>query len=105
MKVVIDENNAYAPAMEIKDQANADAYFDALVELAVRKGVNRARAILIQRQNLGYFAGYYEHATRVRVEKLFRCTHPIFGAAADYKPSSDEAFALGVEFGKIHKKP
>jgi hypothetical protein len=74
----------YGPAMEIIDQAAADEYFERLVEhlLANSEVRNRAEAEQIERSNLGYYAGYYSNETRERVERLFRCGHPIFGAIA-----------------------
>lgn len=70
----------YAPAMEIIDQVEADAYFEACVEHMMRFGKSRVDAEAIERMNLAYYAGYYDNATRERVERLFRCAHPIFGA-------------------------
>ncbi len=69
----------YRPAMMITDQAEADAYFERCVDHMMRVGHDRLEAEDIERQNLGYFAGYYDSKTRERVERLFRCSHPILG--------------------------
>jgi hypothetical protein len=85
---LISIGEKYEPAMKIEDQAEADAYFELLVEHCQRTYPafddkafvpnTRETAELIERTNLGYFAGYYDHETRARVEKLFRCAHPYF---------------------------
>ena len=76
----ISIGDKYTPAMTIVDQAEADDYFERCVEHHVRAfGVPRAEAEIIERSNLGYWAGYYDHATRERVERLFNCAHWIFG--------------------------
>lgn len=86
----------YRPAMEISDQAEADEYFEACVEHSMSFGSDRAKAEAIERANLGYFAGYYDHETRDRVERLFRCAHPVFGAIAKHgAPTADEALRAG----------
>lgn len=51
----------YGPAMAIADQAEADAYFERLVEHAMRRSkVGRAEAEANERSNLGCFAGYLD---------------------------------------------
>lgn len=88
----------YTPAMTITDQAKADAYFELCVEHQVRAfGVARAEAEAVERANLGYWAGYYDNATRERVERLFNCAHPVFGKIAEVGPPSPaEALAAGM---------
>lgn len=75
----------YDPAMKITDQAEADAYFEALVQHCMQFGdKTREEAEDIERQNLGYYAGYHDHDTNVRVQRLFACKHPIFGGADSF---------------------
>lgn len=91
----------YHPAMKITDQAEADAWFERLVKHNMDNTTHdRARAEGIERSNLGYFAGYYDHETRLRVERLFRCTHPIFGPASAGPVSPETAFAAGKALGE-----
>lgn len=103
----INFRDKYGPAMEITDQAEADAYFERLVEhtalwmiedgRAKDPRAARPEAETIERQNLGYYAGYYSQETRERVERLFRCAHPVFGAIAEQgPPTSDQALVAGV---------
>jgi hypothetical protein len=95
----------YGPAMEIHDQEAADAYFEKCVTHTMTKGgVSRQKAEEIERSNLGYFAGYYSDLHRERVERLFRCEHPIFGSIAKYGPPSPEmAFQMGLALGEKAK--
>ena len=63
----------YGPAMEMKTQAEADAYFEELViHNIAHSDHTKEEAEEIERGNLGYFAGYYDNKTRMRVEKLFK---------------------------------
>lgn len=88
-------------ACKITDQAEADAYVEALIERAVRLyGQSREEAESIIRHNFGYWGGYCSDETRARLERLFKTKHPIFGAIADGKPSADEAFEMGIAYSK-----
>ena len=98
-RVTIGEK--YKPAMEITDQAEADAYFEDLVDHMMRMGNDRATAESIERQNLGYFAGYYDEGVRAQVERLFRCAHPLFGTIAESGSVSPlAAFHAGVALAR-----
>ena len=87
----------YGPAMNITDQAEADAYFAECVQDTMERfGKTREEAEELERGNLGYFAGYYSEETRRRVEGLFHCAHPFFGAIAEKGPPTlEEAFEAG----------
>lgn len=99
----ITMGDKYGPAMTMADQAEADAYFERLVQHGMEWGNDRAEAERIERANLGYYAGYYSHETRARVERLFRCSHPIFGAIAkNGPPTPDQALKAGLEMGRRH---
>lgn len=110
MKTIPDKvtiHDKYSPAMEITDQAEADAYFEQCVEhhlrCAAQEGldITREKAEDIERSNLGYHAGYYSHETRERVERLFRCAHPVFGKIAENgAPDPEEVLKKGIEMGK-----
>lgn len=94
-KMTIGE--AYEPAMTMTDDAQAAEYFEALVDRHMRCfGKPREEAEATELANLGYFAGYYDNETRARVERLFGCAHPIFGAIAKVgAPTPEEAFQAG----------
>ena len=83
MKKNISIGDKYGPAMAITDQADADAYFQQCVAHTMAFGKNQEEAEGIERGNLGYYAGYYSSETRERIERLFACAHPIFGAIAE----------------------
>jgi hypothetical protein len=54
----------------------------------------------IIRENFGYYAGYYSHDVRRKIERLFECEHPIFGSIEkNGPPTMQQAFALGLEMG------
>jgi hypothetical protein len=98
------------PAMMITDQADADQYFAAYVVFmqTILDGEPRSdgkTAEEIAKINLGYYAGYYDHETRIRVERLFRCKHPIFGKAGSTPIDPAEAFTLGLRHGAAARKP
>lgn len=91
----------YGPAMEITDASDARAYFEKCVRHCMAYGRTREEAEDIERQSLGYYAGYYSNETRCRVEKLFGCEHPVFGKIAEQGPPSPTvAFAKGLAMGK-----
>lgn len=94
----------YGPAMQITEQEDADQYYAKLVAHCMKNtGKSRDEAETIQKANLGYYAGYYDAETMVRVNRLFRTTHPIFG---DTIPSAGEAFSTGKQLGeKLAKNP
>lgn len=106
MKREITYTEKYDPAMKITDQAEADAYLEecvshAMLHLAERGEVppdrRREQAEVIERGNLGYWAGYYGDDVRERVERLFRCAHPIFGKIAEKgPPTAREAYLSGA---------
>lgn len=88
------------PAMEITEQADADQYMAAYVShiqrhLDAQPREDDMTAEQIAKVNLGYFAGYYDHETRERVERLFRTRHPVFGSASAGSPTAEEAFEAG----------
>jgi hypothetical protein len=90
----------YDPAMAITDQAEADVYFERLIRHNMRFGTTRAEAETIERENLGYWAGYCDNGTRERVERLFRCRHPVFGSIAENgPPTTEQAWAMGQRLG------
>jgi len=91
----------FKPAMEITDPKEAEEYFEAVIVYHMeRYDQSREEATRIQRSNFGYFAGYYDHETRERVERLFCCTHPIFGAASNGAPTPEEAFEMGAAMAR-----
>lgn len=96
----------YGPAMEITDQAEADAYFEKLVEHTMSYAKDEQYkthegAAALERSNLGYYAGYYDTETRKRVERLYGCAHPVFGPVEQFgAPTPEAAFQSGLERGR-----
>ena len=100
-KEVLTYGDCLNPAMKITEQDDADQYFVSYVAYIQQwlERESRADDMMaedIAKINLGYFAGYYDSETRERVERLFRCKHPIFGAiATEGQPSAKEAYEMG----------
>jgi hypothetical protein len=90
----------YGPAMEIRDKAQSEAYFELLVRtsMAANASLSRKDAEQMERDNLGYFAGYYDQATGDRVFELFGAEHPIYGRR---RLSPSELFAWGEALGAL----
>jgi len=44
------------------------------------------------RSNIGYISGYYDPETCLKIQKIFKTAHPIFGRRI---PSTSEAFDAG----------
>ncbi len=100
-KKTLTYGECLGPAMEITDAEDARQYladYVAFIQRALDKEPRHdgKTSEEIARINLGYYAGYYDHQTRERVERVFDCTHPIFGSAAKHKPTEEEAFNAGV---------
>lgn len=86
------------PAMTITDPEEANEYLRTMIERGMRlEGLGREEAEKNAKSNLGYFAGYCDTETRIRVNRLFAAAHPIFG---NNFPTAKEAFEKGVELGK-----
>lgn len=89
----------YERAIKATTQEQADECLDELVKLATCAPNSPAPpiAMKIVRSNLGYFAGYHGAECRERVERLYRCEHPVFGPIARVgSPTTWEAFQLGL---------
>lgn len=96
MKPNITIGEKYDPAMKITDTEEAQKYFEECVEHTMSLGKTREKAIKTEKANIGYYAGYYDHETRIRVESLFDCRHPVFGEAKNGAPSVKDAFMAGA---------
>ena len=98
----------YGPAMKIKNRPDARLYFEALVMYSLQEeGLTIDEKEVRQniKDNLGYYAGYYDDETRLRVEEIFECAHPMFGKAKDGSPSIEEAFKRGMDFAERGNVP
>lgn len=93
------------PAMKINDRADAKQYLQAYIAyiqgwLDEEPRSDGMPAEQMAKSNLGYYAGYYDTETRLRVEELFECSHPIFGKASTGIPMPEEAFGMGRKIGQ-----
>lgn len=104
-KEVLTYGECLHPPMKIEERADADQYFKDYVayiqkHLDIEPRKDALTAEQIAKINLGYFAGYYDHETRKRVERLFKCSHPVFGSAERRIPTPQEALEAGLREGK-----
>ena len=61
----------------------------------------RAKAEEIVNNNIAYFAGYCNKEVRERVERLFICSHPIFGGITkNGQPTAEESMWLGYKYAQ-----
>lgn len=102
-KEILTIRECLAPAMAITEQADADQYLADYVAY-IKNGLEEEReddgltAEEIANINIGYYTGYYDNETRARVERLFRCAHPIFGSVAkNGSPTAEQALAAGAQ--------
>lgn len=91
-------------AMRVETQAEADACFEELIVEKLKEIPDREKAEEAVRFGLGYFAGYFSRETRLRVERLFRCEHPVLGRAADGVPDPDEIFRIGMRLAEARTR-
>lgn len=103
-------DNSLEIAVGIKDPEEAKEYlkdYTAWIQKEIDKDPKRAgdNAESIAKGNIAYFAGYFDNATRERVEELYSCAHPLFGAIKDKEPPGPlEAFNMGLKMGEELKK-
>lgn len=96
---------ALDPIFKITDAEDARQYKQAYIRYTEKfsqeftKG-NTAESIV--NTNIGYYAGYGSTEDRERIEKLFQCAHPVFGAIKDNAvPTSEQAFKMGKDTTRV----
>lgn len=86
------------PAMKIaqeRDHEAAKAFVEAYRSYLIKEwGRTPEDADNVIQVNLGYYAGYYDNATRIAVQEVFGATHPVFGRAI---PTYEEDFDAGFQ--------
>jgi len=89
-------------AVQIESQEEADEFLEILVQLTMAsKSMSHEAALKRQRRNLAFWAGYHGEEARRRVERLFKCAHPVFGAIAEKgSPTAEEALEMGKKLGR-----
>jgi hypothetical protein len=92
-----DDGTVYDLAMKVRSKRQADSQFAMLMQRQINRGVPPEIAAKFLRTNLAYYAAYGDHERRERIERLYECEHPVFGAiAVNGAPSTQEAFDLGL---------
>lgn len=94
----------YRTACEkVKTKEQADVWFEIIVKHNMTHSDpphSREQAEDIERQNIGYFAGYYDSDVAQRVYQLFNCEHPIFGKI---QPTPEQSLKAGMLLGETMK--
>lgn len=83
-------------------EEDADRVFNDILEqnVLVESARNRwspREAERILRENIGYIGGYYDRETQLRLYKLFKTEHPIFGIE---EPTFEQALWAGVRISQ-----
>lgn len=100
MKKDITNKEKYGKAVEILNEEEAKQYFEECVAHYMENtGSSREEAENVERENIGYYAGYYGTEEMARVKKLYSAKHPVF----DKSNSSTEAFLRGFNRGVTEK--
>lgn len=76
-------------ACRVTTRENADHYVLRVAE-ACQKDIDWARKAIC------YWAGYFVHDVRLRVERVYQATHPIFGPATRGPMDPTQAFLMGM---------
>jgi hypothetical protein len=100
MSKTYSEQFKEALACETKEQA--DQWFTAEVKLyETEHGIAAEEAITTIRANLGYMAGYHDHAAAKKMFDLFGAIHPVFKSWNYHNTLSPEAMLqIGIDLGK-----
>jgi len=103
----------YDIAVKATTQEEADRCFETLVKqcmtLRKERGESCSRKVCekIQRENIGYYSGYFDLETQKRVEILYKAVHPLFGATTTKQGMKNRepknAFRLGVKWAAKRK--
>jgi len=98
-KATLTIGQVYDPACSfVETEEQAKKYFDLLVNYAVTiHSISVEEATKNELLNIGYYAGYYDNDTRIKMQKLFGAIHPIFGRVF---PTADEALEIGKRIGE-----
>jgi hypothetical protein len=106
-KETLTYGECLSPAMKITDPEDAKQYLDAYVKYITKYFTDAPynekgqTPLQVAKSNLGYFAGYCSDETRERVERLFCCSHPIFGSIKEKgSPTSEQALQAGLNYSK-----
>lgn len=100
-KEILTYEDCLGPAMKITNKEDAKQYLAEYIKHIKKIQESETddvqdSAESIAKSNLGYYAGYYSNEVRERVERLFLCSHPVFGSIKENGiPTPQEAFDMG----------
>lgn len=91
----------YGPIENIDTKEEATAYLKRCVEhtMLCRPELSKGEAIRLEKSNIGYWTGYLDSTTALRVLDLFETEHPIFGRNFGLDPQ--KLFDSGRQLGRL----
>jgi hypothetical protein len=88
----------FSQAQKIKTKEEAKQYLDDYISHIMKEtGKDYNYASRTAKDNLGYYAGYYNETTNLRIQELFEVEHPIFGKGI---PTPEEAWEAGKKWSR-----
>lgn len=92
----------FRSAMQCETQEDAEVWMKREIKKYMDEfGYDEEKTRKIILTNLGYIAGYYDHDTAQKIDRLFGAEHPIFGSSTYHQDMSpEEAFDLGQKTAK-----
>jgi hypothetical protein len=96
-----NDRDLYDLAVNAWSKKEANSHFAMLVQRQFNRGVSAEIAANFIRTNLARYAAHGDDEMRERVERLYECAHPIFGAFKEFgAPKTEEIYQLGLNKGK-----
>ena len=93
--------------LSAKNKQEASCLFDIYIKHLMENNIDLTKECIIERakSNIGYFACYYGADEQDKIQNLYKCVHPIFGAVDDSKQiDQEEILATGIKIGENYKE-
>lgn len=89
------------PLFKITDEEEAKEFFNDYVHWLEADGqLTHEKALDVAKSNVGYWGGYQDIDTRMRIERLLDVEHPYLGKAKEKQYTPEEILQMGIELGK-----
>lgn len=90
------------PLFKITDKEEAKEYFNDYVQFLMHDDpdLSEEQALDVAKSNVGYWGGYQDIDTRMRIERLLDVEHPYLGKAKEKQYTPEEILQMGIELGK-----
>ena len=97
---ILTLDKIFEQALAVVDKVDAEAFLNQYADYIKCLNPVAVDPMKIAKINLAYWAGYYDHPTRLHVENLFDCVHPVLGKATEIPPTAQECFDAGLRFAR-----